>query len=82
MAERLSLVKERVAEAASQSRRPPEAVKIVGISKGAPASLVAEAIVAGLHDLGENRVQEAEAKAPEAALLAGEEPHWHLVGHL
>ena len=38
-----------------------------------------EAIVAGLSDFGENRVQEAEAKIPEVGRDAA---RWHLIGHL
>jgi PLP dependent protein len=37
-------------------------VTVVGISKKQPASVVAEAIAAGLHDVGENYLQEARAK--------------------
>jgi pyridoxal phosphate enzyme (YggS family) len=81
VAERLEAVRERIAEAALGSGRQPDDVRLVGVSKSMPAELIAEAVAAGLQDVGENRVQEAAAKIPavEAAVAA---PRWHLVGHL
>ena len=80
--DRLQTVRARIGEVAERSGRDLASIKLVGISKGAPAIVVAEAIAAGLHDIGENRVQEAAPKIPEAERLAGAEPQWHLVGHL
>jgi pyridoxal phosphate enzyme (YggS family) len=54
-------------------------VRIVAVTKGHPAQAVREALAAGLHDVGENRVQEALAKQAE---LGGGDARWHLVGHL
>jgi pyridoxal phosphate enzyme (YggS family) len=53
-------------------------VTLVGVSKTVPVERVEEAIAAGLLDLGENRVQEARAKAPRLPATV----RWHLVGHL
>ena len=50
---------------------------LVAVSKGMPAQRVRAAVAAGFDLLGENRVQEAAAKA---ALVPG--ARWHLVGHL
>ncbi|HZT08968.1 MAG TPA: YggS family pyridoxal phosphate-dependent enzyme [Chloroflexota bacterium] len=79
--ERLAEVRRRVAEAAERSGRPPDAVRIVGVSKGHGPEVIASAIRAGLTDIGENRVQEAASKKPR---VEGSAPpaHWHLVGHL
>jgi pyridoxal phosphate enzyme (YggS family) len=52
-------------------------VQLVAVSKGVPVGRIAEAAGAGVRALGENRVQEADAKV--AALPQVE---WHLVGHL
>ena len=49
----------------------------MAVSKTVPASRLGAAIAAGLTVLGENRVQEAESKAP---LLPG--ASWHLIGPL
>jgi len=80
IAENLERVKERVARAAQRAGRDPSAVTIVGVAKTFPPQAIAEAYRAGLRHIGENRVQEAQAKRPELASLAG--VTWHLVGHL
>ena len=77
-AERLAAVRARIARAAEKSGRPAEAVTLVGASKTVPAERIRVAVAAGLVDLGENRVQEAEDKI--AAVGPG--PVWHLIGHL
>jgi len=50
----------------------------VAVSKTFDADVVGAAVAAGLTTLGENRVQEAEAKAP----LLPDAVEWHLVGGL
>ncbi|MEP7027794.1 MAG: YggS family pyridoxal phosphate-dependent enzyme [Candidatus Eisenbacteria bacterium] len=84
-AERMADVRARLERASARAGRSVRAVTLVGASKTVPADRVAEAVTAGLADLGENRVQEAEAKIPavHAALAAGAPvPVWHLIGHL
>jgi pyridoxal phosphate enzyme (YggS family) len=81
IAENLANVRARVAAACERAGRSPDGVTIVGISKGQPGDAIAEAWAAGLHDFGENRVQEAAAKIPALA-ERGVRPVWHLVGHL
>jgi len=74
-------VRTRMAAACERSGRSRRDITLVGISKTHPAGAVAEAYAAGLHDFGENRIQEAAAKI--IALRAqGVTPRWHLVGHL
>jgi pyridoxal phosphate enzyme (YggS family) len=53
-------------------------VTIVAVSKTFPASMIDEAIAAGLTEIGENRVQEARDKKPSVRGAA----RWHLIGHL
>lgn len=77
--QRLERVHERMAEAASRANRQPGDVKLVAVSKTHPVEIIREAIAAGVTDLGENRVQEAEAKIPEVGRQAA---RWHLIGHL
>ena len=71
----------RVAAACHRSSRPISDVRIVAISKGFPASSIRTAYECGLHDFGENMVQEARAKFWELT-DAGLHINWHLVGHL
>jgi pyridoxal phosphate enzyme (YggS family) len=66
-----------IAEACARAHRDPADVTLLAVSKTVPAERLRTAIEAGLTLLGENRVQEAEAKAP---LLPA--ARWHLVGPL
>ncbi len=73
-------VRERIARACGHAGRDPATVRLVGVSKTFPLTYVQAAVAAGLTDLGENRVQEAVAKAAQAADLGP--INWHLIGHL
>jgi pyridoxal phosphate enzyme (YggS family) len=77
--ERLQLVRQRIAEAASAAGRDPASVTLIGVSKTQPAAAVREAIAAGLSDFGENYVQEAMGKLRE---VADESVTWHFIGAL
>jgi pyridoxal phosphate enzyme (YggS family) len=77
LAERLGLVKERIAAAARAVRRDPADVTLVAVSKTHDAAAVSTAIAAGQRVFGENRVQEAQAK-----YLALRARHPDLVLHL
>jgi PLP dependent protein len=80
--QRLSEVRARIADAATRSGRQPEAVRLVGVSKGHGSEVIAEVIQAGLEDVGENRVQEAAEKIPSIRAAISNPVTWHLVGHL
>jgi len=70
-------VEARITAAARRAGRDPRAVLLVAVSKTVPATRVRAAVAAGLHVLGENRVQEAVAKIPQVPGAS-----WHLVGPL
>lgn len=81
IADRLAVIRDRVAAACRRAGRSPDEVTIVGASKTVePARLIA-AHEAGLRVFGENRIQEAEEKVPALAGL-DPAPAWHLIGHL
>jgi pyridoxal phosphate enzyme (YggS family) len=82
IAARVAAVRERIARAAARASRPLASVRLVAVSKTHPASAVREAFLAGVRDVGENRVQEAEPKIAATAELAAAGLRWHLVGHL
>jgi pyridoxal phosphate enzyme (YggS family) len=67
----------RIATACERTGRDPAAVTLVAVSKTVDAEPLRDAVAAGLDVLGENRVQEAAAKAP---LVPG--ARWHMVGPL
>ena len=81
VADRLRRVADRVRAAEARAGRPEGSVTLCAVSKTFPAEAVAEAVAAGVTDIGENRVQEAAAKRPEAEAL-GARARWHLIGHL
>ena len=66
-----------IADACGRVGRDPADVALVAVSKTVTAERLVAAVAAGLTILGENRVQEAEAKA---AVVTG--ATWHLVGPL
>lgn len=66
-------------DAARAAGRSPEELTTIVVTKFHPASLVRELAALGVHDVGENRHQEAQAKAAELADL---DLRWHFVGQL
>jgi len=80
IAKQLREVRDRIAQAASRSGRPVDAIRLVLASKTQPPDAVRAAYAAGARDFGENYIQEATSKRLELADLAG--ATWHLIGHL
>jgi hypothetical protein len=78
---RLAAVRQRIAGAARLSRRAPEAVTLIAVSKLQDAAAIQPLIDAGQRVFGENRVQEAAAKWP-ALRDATAGIALHLVGQL
>jgi pyridoxal phosphate enzyme (YggS family) len=81
ISERAEAVLQRIDAARSRSGRSHEDVTVVTVCKGFPAETVQAAVDAGLRHLGENRVQEAQAKRPNLRCLS-QDVVWHMVGHL
>jgi pyridoxal phosphate enzyme (YggS family) len=81
----LQKVWDSIAAAAEVVGRSADEITLVGISKTKPADSVLDAAGAGLLDIGENRVQEAQGKiellSPKLE-AAGLPVRWHMVGHL
>jgi pyridoxal phosphate enzyme (YggS family) len=71
-------VRARIRKSCSEAGRPYESVQLLAVTKTHPAEAVQYAERIGLRAVGENRVQEAEAKRAEAK--AG--VLWELIGHL
>lgn len=78
IAARLGQVRERIEGARLRAGRS-DPVTLVAVTKTHPPETVRAAIRAGVTDVGENRVQELEAKV--AAVGRGA-VRWHLIGHL
>lgn len=76
---RLASVRSGIADAARAAGRSVDDLTLVVVTKYHPASLVRELAALGVTDVGENRHQEAQAKA---AALADLDLTWHFVGQL
>jgi pyridoxal phosphate enzyme (YggS family) len=79
LAEALPEVRTRIADARQRGGTTTSPVRIVAVTKAHSADAVRAALAAGLHDCGENRVQELEVKVAE---LGRTGVVWHLIGHL
>lgn len=79
LAARLSRVRERIATACSAAGRDPSEVSLIVVTKYFPASDVRLLSDLGVTDVGENRHQEAEAKAAETTDVP---VTWHFIGGL
>jgi PLP dependent protein len=79
LASRLERVRGRVRHAAERAGRDPATVRVVAVTKGHAAAAIGAALDAGLADIAESRVQEADAKRVE---LGDRAATWHMIGHL
>ena len=75
----LSTVMQRISTAAQACGRDPQSVQLVAAAKNQPALLVREALDAGVGIVGENYIQEAQAKFE---ILSDPSIRWHFIGHL
>jgi PLP dependent protein len=73
-------IREKIAKAAARCGRSVDEISLLAVSKTFSAELVARAAKAGIRMFGENRVQEADSKITQLAVLHGLQ--WHLIGHL
>ncbi|GAA1966763.1 YggS family pyridoxal phosphate-dependent enzyme [Agromyces allii] len=76
---RLQVVAERVDGAARLADRDAADIRTIVVTKFHPASLVRDLASLGVTDVGENRHQEAQAKARDLADL---DLRWHFIGQL
>jgi PLP dependent protein len=72
-------VRARVEAACRRAGRAADAVRLVAVSKGVAPEVLRAAVVAGACDLGENYVQEWQAKRDALADLA---IAWHFIGRI
>ena len=74
-------VRSRIERACERSRRSPEEITLVAVTKGFEAPVIRTAFDLGIRNFGENRVQEAEGKIAGLSELRSAIT-WHMVGHL
>ncbi|MDP6693496.1 MAG: hypothetical protein QF444_04140, partial [Phycisphaerales bacterium] len=90
--ERYELVQKRIADAAIRSKRKPEEVHLVAVTKFASMDEVRQLLELGHVDFGENRVQHFSQLAAQVQehidrrreigeLLQPDTVRWHFIGH-
>lgn len=80
VANNLATIERRIADAAALAGRRPEDVRLLPVSKTKTPATVMEAYACGYRRFGENKVQEASAKAEALTDVDGIE--WAVIGHL
>ena len=81
VADRVQRVRLLIAAACLRSGRSTDEVTLIAVTKGVSPEAIREAVAAGVHDLAENRVQEAQEKRTALANLPLDVV-WHMIGHL
>ncbi len=77
IADNIDLVSQRIRAAADAVQRDASSIHLLAVSKTKPAQAVREAHAAGMHDFGENYLQEALGKQAELTDLP---LSWHFIG--
>jgi len=73
-----------ISRVCSKINRNPEEISVIAVSKGRSLQEIEEAVLTGITDIGENRVQETLLKYNEHSRLrpAPCVIKWHMIGHL
>ena len=93
LAEKLDVVRERIAKACAKAKRDPGEVTLIAVTKTASPEQIREILQLGVPDLGESRVQvliqrSAQLHESFARRVQHGEPQpppkmrWHMIGHL
>lgn len=85
MQKEIELVREKIRLACDRAGRDSETVLLLGVSKTKPYSALQEAYSYGIHDFGENKVQEIRQKYEmmlEDSLMKDCPPRFHMIGTL
>ncbi|KTD32999.1 pyridoxal-5'-phosphate dependent enzyme family transporter protein [Legionella nautarum] len=75
--ERIEKIRQLIAATAEACQRSPEEIQLLAVSKGQPASAIQEAYTAGIRNIGENYLQEAQTKIHALKNLS---LCWHFIG--
>ena len=75
----LADIHDKIYAAAQRAGRDPSQIRLLPVSKTVPEERIRAAHAAGVHQFGENKVQEAQHKATDMADL---DIHWAIIGPL
>jgi len=70
--------RENIESAAKKAGRRAEDIRLIGVTKTVPPTVIQALVNLGVRDLGENRAQELLAKQP----VLDADLRWHFIGHL
>lgn len=94
LSENLRRVRDTIATACKKSRRDPDTVRIIAVTKYVELEVIRQALELGIVDIGESRAQHLNQRAgmiqefiERRSVLAGKKdaamrPRWHMIGHL
>jgi pyridoxal phosphate enzyme (YggS family) len=68
----------RIADACEEYDRDTDDITVVAVTKTHPTAFIQTAVAAGIHNIGESRVQEADEKITQLGQIA----RFHMIGHL
>jgi hypothetical protein len=79
IAENIRTIKARIGQAARRAGKDPSSIKLVAVTKNTTPEQIIEAVKAGITDIGENRIQDAEKRLETVRDLHLTR---HMIGHL
>lgn len=79
ISERITDLRGGIAEACEEFDRSVDEITVIAVTKSHPASAISVALAAGIRNIGESKVQEAERKF---ALIDPSSAKMHMIGHL
>lgn len=78
----LDQLRRRIANAAQRSNRSPDDIHIIAVTKSVGIEEIRILAQLGLSHFGENRVQAARDKIPDANRQIEKPPNWHMIGNI
>ena len=82
LAERYGAVQAQVRAALARAGRPPDAARIVAVTKKHPPATIQRALAVGMREVGENYAQEMVAKIDALAPQERAALRWHFIGRM
>jgi len=79
--ENIRNLEQRITEACERAGRPRKEVTLIAVTKTINIATIEDAYSAGIHNFGENRIQEAEPKI-DYFTTQNTNVTWHMIGHL
>jgi pyridoxal phosphate enzyme (YggS family) len=82
MKENIEEIERRIQAACERAGRKRSEITLIAVSKTKPNEMLQEAFELGMHNFGENKVQELSQKYEDLNESFHDKVYWHLIGHL